>query len=404
MRRIIIGICLCLILIVGASATKNVPLKASDMLACSKALTAAESSKQFAHKSLVYITPWNGQGYDVAKNFTQKFDYVAPVWHQILCTPSEQQPAATNKKKSLRITIGGGHDVDAQWMRDLRLRSPSVKIVPRFIWEGDRTCTMQLAGSEKLQQVVVGKILKEVTERKYDGVVLEMTEAWMLVQQANPKLRPRLNAFVNSLGSALHSSSSSPPPSSPSTSPSKSQPSRRRDLIIVARPPHPRATWFGHGDLRQTHEHIDGISLMTYDYSTGAEKPGPNAPADWARWSVEQLAGDLGPSVQAKILLGLNLYGMHFSSQEQSKAVLGRDLLETIAAHGSEVQPEWHDVWKEHSFRYETTQEGNRVAQHQIFYPTPQSLAVRLQLANELGVGLSLWEGGQGLPCLIALL
>ncbi len=41
-------------------------------------------NKSFESKVLGYVTPWNSKGYDVAKTFAKKLDYVSPVWLQVL--------------------------------------------------------------------------------------------------------------------------------------------------------------------------------------------------------------------------------------------------------------------------------------------------------------------------------
>lgn len=47
-------------------------------------------------------------------------------------------------------------------------------------------------------------------------------------------------------------------------------------------------------------------------------------------------------------------------------------------------------------------QEGGM--RHIVYYPTPASLAARVQLAAKLGVGLSIWELGQGIDIFMDLL
>jgi chitinase domain-containing protein 1 len=41
---------------------------------------------------------------------------------------------------------------------------------------------------------------------------------------------------------------------------------------------------------------------------------------------------------------------------------------------------------------------------HTVYYPTPAALAARIQLAEQLGVGLSIWELGQGIDSFMDLL
>lgn len=41
---------------------------------------------------------------------------------------------------------------------------------------------------------------------------------------------------------------------------------------------------------------------------------------------------------------------------------------------------------------------------HTVYYPTPAALAARIKLASELGVGLSIWELGQGVDSFLDLL
>lgn len=41
---------------------------------------------------------------------------------------------------------------------------------------------------------------------------------------------------------------------------------------------------------------------------------------------------------------------------------------------------------------------------HTVYYPTPAALETRIKLASELGVGLSIWELGQGMDSFLDLL
>lgn len=60
---------------------------------------------------------WNSHGYDIAKWFANKFTHISPVWLQ----------ASLNDDDSEAI-IGGKHDIDYQWIRDLREANSNIKI------------------------------------------------------------------------------------------------------------------------------------------------------------------------------------------------------------------------------------------------------------------------------------
>lgn len=75
---------------------------------------------------------------------------------------------------------------------------------------------------------------------------------------------------------------------------------------------------FGPDDFQSLSEDVDGFSLMTYDFS-GPHSPGPNAPLNWIRSSLQMLLGDAANgawSQMRKIFLGINFYGNDFILSE----------------------------------------------------------------------------------------
>lgn len=88
-------------------------------------------------------------------------------------------------------------------------------------------------------------------------------------------------------------------------------------LFYVIGPPHSDKLQeydFGPNDLESLSEAVDGFSLMTYDFST-PQSPGPNAPLNWIRSSLQLLLGSSSQSAQSlgyKIFLGINFYGNDF--------------------------------------------------------------------------------------------
>ena len=144
---------------------------------------------------------------------------------------------------------------------------------------------------------------------------------------------------------------------------------------------------FTAADFAATAPSVDYFSLMTYDYSRA--RAGPSAPLAWIRATVEAIVPER--EHRAKILLGLNFYGMDFAAGRAGEAVLGPRYISLLKAHKPRIV--YEEVSGEHSFMY-TARDG---ADHTVFYPTLHSIAERVSLARELGTGISIWELGQGL-------
>ena len=74
-------------------------------------VAAATGERHVTGAALAYVTPWNGAGYTMAKQFAGKFTHVAPVWYNVDPAPDDTDPA-----RPLRLVLSGAHDVDAGWI------------------------------------------------------------------------------------------------------------------------------------------------------------------------------------------------------------------------------------------------------------------------------------------------
>lgn len=331
---------------------------AKDILVENAAYHEETSLKNFKGKVLGYVTPWNNHGYDVAKVWGAKFDYVSPVWLQVL------------RKGPKQYELGGAHDIDAGWVKDVKKAGQSInnKVVPRVLFDKftDKDFSQLLTYSE--ERTVAARLIADTVRRyKFDGIVLEVWS--QLAARVEDEF---LVGLVKEICETLTSGGF--------------------ECILVI-PPARKETYdlFSRRHFETLVPVVSGFSLMTYDYST-VQRPGANGPLYWVRNAIQHICPDSAENLKekrAKILLGLNLYGSDYTPNG-GQPIIGHEYLALLKHLKGHLTFDEHDV--ENFFEVKTSN-----GRHMVFYPTLFSINERLKLARELGTGISLWELGQGL-------
>ncbi|XP_001869617.2 chitinase domain-containing protein 1 [Culex quinquefasciatus] len=331
---------------------------AKDILVENAAYHEVTSLKNFNGKVLGYVTPWNNHGYDVAKIWGSKFNYVSPVWLQVL------------RKGPKQYELGGAHDIDAGWVKDVKKAGQSIgnKVVPRILFDKftDKDFSQLLTYSE--ERTVAARLIVDTVRRyRFDGIVLEVWS--QLAARVDDEF---LVGLVREICQTLTEGGF--------------------ECILVI-PPARKETYdlFSKRHFETLVPVVSAFSLMTYDYST-VQRPGANGPLYWVKNAVQHICPDSAENLKekrAKILLGLNLYGSDYTPNG-GQPIIGHEYLALLKHLKGHLTFDEHDV--ENFFEVKTSN-----GRHMVFYPTLFSINERLKLARELGTGISLWELGQGL-------
>ncbi|CAF3520953.1 unnamed protein product [Adineta steineri] len=332
--------------------------------------------RHFSNPTLIFITPWNNHGYDVAKIFAQKFDYISPVWFNV------------KRIGYKKYRIDGTHDIDSEWVKFLKEKNSDIRIVPRVAFEkwtsGDVHALFESEG-EKQQLALALKNFLIKYDELFDGYVFE------LLSQFHASAKEILHHILIDIAHHIHEIDNT----------------ARRKEIILAVPP--LEEYLNRDDFNLLSEHLDGFHIMTYDFS--GRQPGPVSPIIWIKEVMDRFPSSK-TDTSVKIFLGIHLYGYRYDrimpppakeqQQFQMKHILGRDYIEFLKQYFPSAKIHFDERAHEHITVVHARSETNINGKAQflpniiLFYPSLKSIYDRLELAIKLNVGIAIWDGGQG--------
>lgn len=258
------------------------------------------SERSFSGKVLGYVTPWNNKGYDIAKLFTYKFNYISPVWLQL------------KRKAIYKYEILGKHDIDNKWLKKLRENNNNLKICPRVLFDGWTIDDFSSLFTNKKEQSSLANALAEICiHSKFDGVVLEV---W---SQIGGSIRSDiLIDFIKLVSEILTKSF--------------------LEIILVVPPVRDDGGIFNAKQFNELVDNVAYFSLMTYDYSN-PQRPGPNSPLIWVKQCVEALVPEYDLGKRSKILLGLNFYGNSYTPTGGGP-IIGHEFVKLLANYKGKLK------------------------------------------------------------------
>ncbi|KAI3425373.1 hypothetical protein D9Q98_009137 [Chlorella vulgaris] len=394
---------------------------------------------------LAFVTPWNSRGYDLAKQHRCRLMYVVPVWYQLRSVGGVLQ-------------LNGAHDVDVGWMSAVRQpcvaadgQKHVVRVLPRVLFEVHGQ-DVQEAFS---QPHAVAKLLATEAERHgFDGWVFEGWSHFVsLGVTKHPGSRQLALNLLQSIFSGLVShgrrlvlavSPLVPAPGRPLqltaqdvqdflpfvdaltvmtydfSGFSKAGPNAPLDWVQQ------NADAFAAAAGRLRSKVLLGVPFYGYSYvlkgkrvqSADAVLAGTlldvlkqqlavaAAQEAAARGSEEEQAQRQCSEEQEEDSEGDEAEGGRAGSCAASPASSG-------SSSSSSLRISWLDVEREHVFRWRdaagsggTQQQAkpSKGAKHALYFPTPVMLAERLAVAASHGMGVSVWELGQGFDSFCSLL
>lgn len=210
---------------------------------------------------------------------------------------------------------------------------------------------------------LISEIALKLTELDFDGVTIDFEEV-------EGDTKEKFTQFIKDLSLALH---------------------EKGKFVGVALHPkfgEPKDKRYGFQDWKELGKWADELYIMAYGEHYDEGEAGPIASYPWVKQIVEYA---LKSGVdREKFYLGIPLYGYDWN-KDNDEAALGltySDVLRLIENYG--LEKEWDAVSQSPYFKYEV-----KSIHHEVWFEDAQSVATKVKLADEVGLGgVTFWRLG----------
>mmetsp|Transcript_14534 Transcript_14534/g.35434 ORF Transcript_14534/g.35434 Transcript_14534/m.35434 type:complete len:458 (+) Transcript_14534:185-1558(+) len=349
-------------------------------------------------RAIGFLTPWNIHGYTLSERHKSKFGVFSPAWYELRIR--------IRKDGKLSMLLRGEDLIHQSWTRNVTgsssMSSNHVRILPRVLFdvigEKPEMIWRTIIKKQRVQEAIVAKLVKACTTNSFDGLVVDLSNAWHALPAHNQKhggkdgqhIRPKLHRFIQSISLAMKNSKLS---------------------VMLAVPPRRKKVLqrfsFRHEDAVAIGPFVERIIVMTLTFS--GDELGPEAPLPWQRSAIEHLLLPSSSSPTASSLRSPSIFAMAIAfeghrTRGNHKAEIGaKQFVDLLTQHKPKIK--WDARSKEHVAVFKDKLEDDKKKFLNIInYPTLYSLSLRISLANELGVGIAIWDLGQGMNYFFDLL
>jgi spore germination protein YaaH len=243
-------------------------------------------------------------------------------------------------------------------------RERGVRVLPRFNCQRSEVLNRILREPE-LRERWLTAIVRRAEEHGYDGVNLDFEAGY-------PTDRDVYSAFVADLAQRLHDRGKTL---------SVAVSAKSRDVAN-----HPRSTFY---DYRALSDAADSLFVMAWGYKWTTSAPGAPDPVEWIQAIVAYIR--TMPNYQ-RFVLGSPLYGMDWAADGGFAHPADHweydELLALTSRFG--VTP-WYDAPSQ-TMRFDYVDDAGQP--HQVWYHDASTLAARVALAREAGLGSGVWRLG----------